>query len=263
MNTSDIQVTISPDKYLGELQTSITNEVADLRSILRRLEDSSYLEKALTPRHDALMQLGIKPSIATADTNAVTQAAGSACNRCFHNLVRSLLTFIDRLIAIRRFVAEGMELPPGNQTVADVQFLINERLDEMYQVVAHDRSLSNTRKIGEFALPAGLASKSLLSFVTLRNCLEHHGGIPSQEIKVTALKLVLSHGGEEITQLPHEVEGGATVSLIADEHEWEFPAKVAVVLTEDQIEAVYMTIIYSIARALIHAINTIPNTTSK
>lgn len=92
-----IQLTIHVNNYGSEFQQQITTDLANLRHMLRGIEDGSFADKANLGSPDAVLSLQIsQPNISSG------YAVTAACNRCFLDITRDVISFIDRIITAKR-----------------------------------------------------------------------------------------------------------------------------------------------------------------
>lgn len=160
----------------------------------------------------------------------------------FLALVRALITFIDRIVAVKRSVGQSVQIPSNVSNLADLQTFLAHQLEETYTNVARDTKLSNPTKLGSLGIASDFVNNAALSYFSLRRCLEHHNGIPDKDIKLLYSKLTFFAGQEEITKVPFVAKEGANVTMKLDDSERVFHAGDKVQLTEYDIEQIFFTI---------------------
>jgi hypothetical protein len=245
----ETRVTISPVRYLGQYQKALIDHMSELRNTLRSLEDGSFLERAQAASPGAVVQLQFEPS-----GRVEPDAVAAACNRCFLGFVRELVSFLDRMIALRRLKQEKTTLSQPITSLEDLERFIDGRLNEIYQQVARDQRLSNPAKLAEFSRLPEMPKKAVESCLALRRCLEHHGGVPTEELRLHAVRPVILAGDQEITSLPFSAAAGVAISVRIDEVVSVFPAGVRVALSEVQLYHVIFTLQQQVGPMIIAAL---------
>jgi|CXWL01.1.fsa_nt_gi hypothetical protein len=230
-------LTLNSRKYLGEFQAALGDSIGELRNTLRSIEEGSFLRRARQAQSGWIVRLEFQPS-----GSAAPEAKGDACNRCFLDLTRALLSFLDRMLAIRRCAQQRITLSEPIQTQDELNALVDGLVDAQYAEVSRDRRLSNPKKLAEFAGIPEFAKKALQSYFDLRNCLEHHGGVPTADLPVHSMKLTLLAGDQEITAMPFTAEAGVSVNIRSDVVVFVFPANARVAMTEAQVEGILLTL---------------------
>ncbi len=232
-----VHLTVNLDKYLHEFQQQLANHLTSLSGTLRSLEDGSLLEKAALKRPYAIIhfQVGVEGGMNP-------DMVGDACNRCFLDLTRSLINYMDRMISIRRLKGTEINFPSDVQSNEKLQAFVSAHLESCYRDVASDRSLTNPRKLRELAGLGSFEHETALSYFQLRRCLEHHGAVPTSNITIYFIRPVILAGDEEITKLPHVVPENASINLRIDRPALLFPTGQRVFLTEADLENVYTTL---------------------
>lgn len=237
------RITINPDGYIGQLQKALAGHMSDLRNTLRSIEDGSYAIRARVTRPNAVISFQLPPM----GSHNTGDAAASACNGCFLDLVRELITYLDWMIAVQRLIQKKIVAPRAIHGMKEVQDFVGGQLKESYLCVARDASLTNPKKISEFSAIADLARKAALSYFAVRRCLEHRSGASSEELVLYTLKPLICVGGKEITTLPHAVDKGNAISVRMEEDTRTFVPGSIIRLTEADVEGVYFTIQHVIA----------------
>jgi len=175
-----VNVGLNLKKPLGAFQRDVSESQIRLRSVLRALEDGSFHRGAQTGRPGAILQF----QFASSDIPAAS-AASAACNDCFLSFTRALVELIDRLLAIRRLVATPLVVPAHVKSHTELDAHVGNLIEEEYQKVARDQSLSNPAKVAQFERLDTFEKEATLSYFTLRRCLEHHGGVPKEDLTIT------------------------------------------------------------------------------
>ncbi|MFC1611517.1 hypothetical protein ACFL6C_11205 [Myxococcota bacterium] len=184
------------------------------------MEDGSFESKAVTPRPGALLQFSFDLH-ATPD-----EAAARLCSRCFVSVVGELVTYLDRMIAFKRFISKQVPLPSDITTPDGVSAVVKRLLEEEYAAVARDTTLSNPKKLAFFPGIASIACDSSLSYFAVRRCIEHHGGRPAEDLTLWYGRLKCLAGDIEITQAGQAAPPGMGISLGMEHASRSIPAVV-------------------------------------
>lgn len=232
-----LELKINLDTYLREFQQQLTTHLASLRATLRALEDGSFHEKVALQRSESVIhfQVGI-------DEGASLNLVGGACNRCFLDLTRALITYMDRMISIRRLKGTEVKFPPNIHSNEDLQSFVLAQFESHYRSVAADRRLTNPRKLQELSGLGTFEKQASLSYFELRRCLEHHGSVPSSDITIYFIRPVVLAGDVEITQLPYVAPENTGINLRIDRPALQFLAGQKVQLKESDAENISMTL---------------------
>jgi hypothetical protein len=233
----NLEFKINPDVYLAQMHQQTAASLAELRNTVRALADGSFAQRAAAPRPAGVVSFSLD-NIQTADQDAVSRA----CASCFLGLVRSLITFIDRMVATKRCVGQSVQIPTAVSTLAELQAFLANQVEETYTSVARDTRLTNPVKLKSLGVASDFVNNAALSYFALRRCLEHHAGILDKDINLLYFKSTIFCGEEEVTQVPFVAKEGANVSIKFDEAERVFHAGDKVQLTEYEIEQVFFTI---------------------
>lgn len=242
-------IMINADWYIGGLQSTLAAEIAALRNSLRAIEDGSFLERAMIPRPDAVLKFQVDVTASRAEP-----ARAAACNRCFLGLVRALIAFIDRMLALQEFTRHPAALAGHIATIEDLRRFIAERIDETYRRFAADTRLRNPSKLDMFQGLGDFAKKASLSYFALRRSLEHHGGVPREDVTVHFLKHTLLAGDQEIARLPFQAEAGTQIRVRADEVSRAFLPGEKAALSEADVEAIFFTIQTLVAPSIVRTL---------
>jgi hypothetical protein len=230
-----LEFKVNTDVYLGQMQRQLAASIADLRNTLRAIEDGSFAQRAVTPRPDTVVHFRLD-SVVSPDNNAVAHA----CTSCFLTFVRSLITFIDRMVAVKRLLGQTIEIPPTISNAEELQQFVANHFEKTYEAVARDTGLSNPAKLTELGLSSDFAKKATLSYFGVRRCLEHHSGVPDRDINLWYFKPTILAGEEEITHVPYVTKEATQVSF--DHVSKTCSAGSNIQLTEYDVEQVVFTI---------------------
>lgn len=240
-------INFNPELYEHQFQRAIDAHIANAKSVLRAIESGSLLQQANAPRPGALVHLGVGQA-GISERDLVAQA----CSSCFRSIIAEFLVFLDRQLACERVFEHGpYHFDENVSDVAAALEFARDQLEQTYVAVAADRSLTSPRKIKALIKRADSA-RIAQSFVDVRNCLEHGSGIPKTTLVMWFRRMSVSTGGEEIRSFPHDVkEGKLTLSMELQSQ--EFCAGKRIVLTEADVENVWLTVRFLAREALADA----------
>jgi len=234
---NDLTLTFKPDSWHSDLIRAVDGHVAQLKNVLRALEDGQFIERARAHRPGVVVQLGL------AENSAVEEvAAQTATSTCFKAIASDFISFLDRLIAFQRLMRQGtIHIQRDLVSAEELLEYAKQTLEDLYGIVARDRALTNPKKVAELAL-TGDDEQIALSYFTLRRCIEHHGSMPDSDITLYFKLIVIFAGDKEITALPYVAKAGQAISMKIDVSSKTFPAGTRITLTEDDIDHIAMTI---------------------
>jgi len=233
----NLEFKINPDVYLAQMHQQTTASLGELRNTLRALDDGSFAQRASLPRPQSVVSFQINQQH-DVDEEAIHQA----CASCFLGLVRALITFIDRIVAVQRLLGQTIQIPGTITSLDELQTFLDNQLEETYTNVARDTRLTNPAKLNSLGIASDFVKNAALSYFSLRRALEHHNGISDKDIHLLYSKLTILAGKKEITQLPYFAEEGAQISMKLDDSGRTFPMGDRVQLTEHDIEQIFFTI---------------------
>lgn len=233
----NLEFKINPDVYLAQMHQQTAASLAELRNTLRAIDDGSFAQRAAAPRPDGVVSFQLD-----GPQTVNQEAVHRACASSFLGLVRALITFIDRMVAVKRCLGQTIQIPSTVSTLAELQAFLDTQLEETYTNVARDTRLTNPVKLASLGVATDFVNKAALSYFSLRRCLEHHNGIPDKDIDVLYSKLTILAGNEEITKLPFVATEGMQITMKLDDSKRTFPAGDRVQLSEHDIEQIFFTI---------------------
>lgn len=241
---------ISPDGYLGQLQQSLARHMADLRNTLRSLEEGSFTERANTPRQNAVIRLQLTPF----PGRDIGEASVAACNGCFLDLTRAMIEYLDRMIAVKRCIRQRIRIPRALHSTAELNAFIDGLLNQHYERVSRNRSLTNPRKIAEFPTLADLPRRAALSYFSIRRTLEHYAGEAREDLHLISINLTVLADDRAIVVLPQVLAEGTQLSLQINDVAKMFIRGSRITLTEEDVEGVFLTIQHIIMPEVRHAL---------
>lgn len=199
--SSEWSIQINPSGCYNQMVKATHGHLANFRAILRAIDDGTFTERVQTSSPDSFMNFQLMES-AVVPSDAAPRAAAN----CFKAIIAEFISFLDRLIATRRFVSRPTVVERGLSGYDEIKAYLRERMEREYLEVARDRALTNPRKLRELGVAPAFASVAN-SFFTLRRCIEHHGGIPDTEIRLDFRRIKLCIEGEELVG-PRHFEAG-------------------------------------------------------
>jgi len=200
-----MQITIKTGNYKDELIRANAKHIADLNQALRSLEDGSFVVRADKSNPKGLFQ------IEYAGVNTTDDAEQRQVIKCFKASIGEFITFLDRMIAITMVGEEG--IPVKKPVIGEVRILefVTEYINKKIRSVARNISLSNPKKLDKFYNLTPDIKKALNGYFAIRRALEHHSGIPDQDIEFITLSLKVFVDETEVTKLPFPVKEGQAV----------------------------------------------------
>jgi hypothetical protein len=245
----EINAEVNPQVYLGQMIRELGGHIGDFRNSLRTIEDNSFAERAKQQGPNTVVHIQASDALLMRD--AATQRA---IDNCFLAMVRSLLTFVDRVLGLKNATEKIITDLPVGTPVQDLKPFVEDFLNRCYREIAENHSLSTSKKVSMLqGLPQWIQD-SLLSIFAVRRALEHHGGIATKEIRLLIRKTVITIGENELTDLPMYVEKGTELRVEIKEAERFFEASKKIVLDEADIENLFLTLQNLIGPAIIQTI---------
>jgi hypothetical protein len=154
---------------------------------------------------------------------------------------------------MRRLVATPLSMPPHVKSHAALDAYVGELVESEYQKVARDMTLSNPGKVAQFDLLGSFEKEATLSYFRLRRCLEHHGGIPREDLAITYYRPYLVAGEAEITRLGELLPANTGIALTAEVPRQVFHGAQEIKLNEADIEHIGFTLLHVIGPSFTNA----------
>lgn len=251
---NDIQINIDSRVYLGQFQREVAGHISDLRNILRTIEDESFLSRSQQQGPNIVMH--IQAPGAPMEKSDATQRA---INNSFLAMIRSVVSFVDRIVAIKRADGKLITNVPEGTPIGEEMFpYVEEHLDEFYREVAEDTRLSNPTKVGLLnGLPVWV-EESLRSMFAVRRALEHHSSRTKSEITLKLRQMKLTIGDQEIDKLPMHVTKGAELRMQIAEANKVFESGTKIMLSEMDIENLFFTLQNIVGTAILQTLAPVP-----
>ncbi len=233
---ASIHITIDPVFHLSALSQAVEGHLTDLRVGLRSLEDGSFKTKAAASRPGGFLNFSFELP------DAPDAARARLTSRCFINVVGELITYLDRMIAFRRFTSrKDVPWPTEVRTQEELLAWVERQLEDEYKAVARNQGLKNPDKIRSFPGIMEVALDSALSYFSIRRCVEHHGGRPQEELTLRYPRLRLLFAGVEAKPgMPGPVGVGLDLGMGYESR--ALPPGEPVALTEEELEHAVFTI---------------------
>ncbi len=235
---------INPVGCFNQLIEAVHGHLANLKTVLRAIDDGSFRQLAQTPSPNAMMKLHVMDA-ATSPEGAAQRATVT----CFKGMLSEFISFLDRMIATREFIKDGTIIVDRSLTGEEqINAYVQQKLEEKYLKVARDRSLTNPLKLTTLGVSSELSSVAN-SFFALRRCVEHHGGVLDTDIRLSFKRFSLLIRGDEVTSLPQHMDAGDALGMGIVDEQKTLAAGQKVTLTEDVIDHIATTI-HLIAREI-------------
>ncbi|MBK8464538.1 MAG: hypothetical protein IPL32_01790 [Chloracidobacterium sp.] len=247
----EINANINSQIYLGQFQRDIGGHISDFRNVLRTIEDESFVGRSQQKGPEAIVHIQAPNASLRKD-----DATQRAIDNCFLAMMRSVVSFMDRIIATKR--ADGkpiLNVPVGTVVGEELLPFIETHLEQFYREVAEDTSLTNPKKVSTLDGIPDWIGESLRSMFAVRRALEHHRGVSKQELTLALRRMRLTVGEREIGKLPMHVKGGEQLMMQVVEANTVFPSNSLIMLSELDIENLFFTLQSIIGPAILQTLN--------
>jgi hypothetical protein len=234
---SDIvgSVTYSPDRYLHKFTERLLGHVADLAHALKSIADGSFQELAAQP---AVHELG---RLQHPGVDVSARAHQRQLAKCLRAMVGDFIFYLDELAAHKKLRADG--IPIVEQLVGEAAIIsyVENHIQAAIRARAQDRRIKAPAKIDLFAIP-DVSKAAAKEFVTLRNCLEHHDGIPSRNIAITVSEIQFTTTTGRVVNPPCVLEAGEGLQVGMNRAVMTFPANQELELSEPMVRKMAFTL---------------------
>lgn len=249
VDTTNLQINVNPQVYLAHLIDSLGGHISDLRNTLRTIEDESFSSRA--KQRGPNMIVHIQASEAALEKNDATQRA---IDNCFLAMTRSLITFLDRIIAMKNAIAQPIRNIPADVANNSLASLVEEHLEKCYRKVAEDTSLTNPKKVEMLTGLPDWIRDLVWSMFAVRRALEHHSGVAKTDIHLSLRRTIFTIGDEELKNLPMELKEGGTLSIRIVEAEIHLPANTPIRLSDIDLEYLFFTLQSIVGPKILHTL---------
>ena len=240
-NKPSVIVTINHTYYLERLIEKIAGHLADLNHGMRAVE-AGELSGAIDSRVNQFVKIQYNVDVLKGADQRHTY-------KCCRAVISDVVGFIDAMIAIRRATESGVPITRALRDDVEIRAYVDRFLDATIQKVSADQSLTAPRKIDSVRI-SSKSSESAKAYFKLRNALEHHNGIPKEDINLTLTQLqMITTSGEVITG-PMILKEGEGVAVRIHSEERVFTKGQRIVLSEDDIRRLAFTL-ENIAREIV------------
>jgi hypothetical protein len=231
----NISVTADLTGWCNQLALELDSAMADLAQTMTAIQDGTYWNSANTQRFGLVtLQFG--------DQGITERAIERACETCFRAVISSFISFLDKLIASQLVIEEGIVLD-RSLAIEEIQEYVNRRFAKKIAVVARDTRLTNPKKLARFVGLSESSRETAIGYFDLRRCLEHHQGIPIEDIRVITWRLkFLTTDGEEIKALHAPLPKGQGLAVGSVRESKIFPAGSKIVLTPEEVHGIVFTL---------------------
>ncbi len=248
-----LQIEIKTGNYRDELVTADAKHVADLNMALRSLEDGSFIVSASKKNPENFFQ------IEYAGVNATDNAEQRHINKCFRAVISEFITFMDKMIAIKIISEQGIPIKEPMTGEDVILKYVTGYVNDKIQEVARNSSLSNPKKLEHFTGLTPDIKSALIGYFALRRALEHHRGIPDQDIEFITLPLKIFADAVEITKVPFRVEAGQAIIARTIKENKILKKDVEICLTEKDLRNAIFTMEQVAAAEIVNIIHNIVN----
>jgi hypothetical protein len=204
MNNNKFEIGIDLIYYQKELRSELHSHIISLQILLENLNDTSTSNR--------VVNLGILPfemSLIGFDTQKIIV---NEINKSFISAIRSFQNFIDKLIAIIEFFKGEYKTEIDIKSNEEFNTFLQKKIDEIINKVSTDKSLNFPKKLQKFTIDES-TRKILLSYTLLRNNLEHHKDISSNDTELNFFISSIYVNNEEFLDLNQTIQKGSTIEL--------------------------------------------------
>jgi hypothetical protein len=163
------------------------------------------------------------------------RASQRVIEQCARSIVSEFVTFLDRMIAIRRAIEHGFRVPQDLTGTDAILHFARSELERLYLTIAADRRLQNRQKVRELNVSSD-AERIAISLLSLRGSIEHHGGTAMEELSIVPRVPTLLADNQPIESLPFTMEKGQQLGMKIVEQLVTVSAGQPIRLTEANIE---------------------------
>jgi hypothetical protein len=223
--------------WLLQLYAELDGCLADLAQTMSAIQDGTYAERA-TGQRFGLVEVDFPPDSSYLSSKALQRASET----CFRAAIASFINFLDKLIATALLRKEGIRIERDLSAYEEIQRYLNAYLTRKISQVASDRALTNPKKLDYFPSLSEFSRRAALSYFTLRRSLEHHQGMPQEDIEIHVYRQKLFIDDVEATELPAVCHGGQVVQLRLVTDRKMLPMGTRVILSPEDAHAIVFTI---------------------
>ena len=238
----EINVAGYRDRFISEIATHI----ADLNQALKALRDGTFVANAIQHKNVQGVTVGYT------HPNVAAGAERRHVETCFRAVIGAFITFLDRMIAIQNL---SSDIPFERNLDSDAALgYVEEYIDRKILEVARDTKLKNPGKLDRFAGLQPWSKDAATSFFALRRCLEHHDGIPDQDIKLKWKALRIFCNDKEIDGLPYRINAGETLNMRMVEMTKTLPKSQRVQVSEQELRDILTTLEHVISTEIVQIV---------
>ncbi len=237
-------ISAAPDltPWLPQLYAELDGCLADLAQTMSAIQEGTYAERA-TGQRFGLVEVNFPPDSSYFSSKALQRASET----CFRAAIASFISFLNKLIATVLLRKEGIRIERDLSAYEEIQEYFNAYLARKISQVASDRALTNPKKLNYFPSLSDFSKRAALSYFALRRSLEHHQGMPQEDIEIHVYRQKLFIDDVETTELPAVCHGGQMVQLRLVTDRKILPMGTRVILSPEDAHAIVFTIRVALA----------------
>lgn len=233
--------------YTGIMQEKIGGQLSTLGRILDAIDQGNFHDPdRVNFRTSFTFQVETPPN--------PEELRQGEIDKTFLAMVRSLVDLVDTLLAYKELMKDGIqvtrELKSHEELQAYVEEYVRQEVEIRTQKIAADGRRSAHQKVDELGTLPELSKKILTGLFLIRRAIEHHKRIAKSDIEFVVLHIAAFVEGEQVMQLPFPVNAGQMLEMRVIERSRILPKGDPILLTEDDIQEVGMTILQELVPAL-------------
>lgn len=249
MDAINLQINVNPQVYLAQLVDALGGHISDLRNTLRTIEDESFSARAKQQGPNMIVHIQASEKALGKD-----DATQRAVDNCFLAMMRSLITFVDRVLAMKNAIAQPIRNIPAEVANNNLASFVEEHLENCYRKVAENTSLTNPKKVEMLTGLPDWIRDSVRAMFAVRRALEHHSGVAKADIRLSLRRTIFTIGDEELKNVPMEFKDGGTLSIRIVEAEIHLPANTPIRLSDIDLEYLFFTLQSMIGPKILHTL---------
>jgi len=251
MEPTVVRIGINLDPFTNQLQGEVMADLVALRIVLKAIDDSTYesVKEYSSRNHFMVWSINPLPDSGFLRAREIT--------KCLKAVVGSLQDYMDRLIAVMRFLEEAKRQQIVTATPTTAEKMFSERFAKLLSSISKDRSLTAPRKL-QMLLGNDSMKEVAQNYFDLRNGLEHHKGIANKS-KVTTFKrmsFVATENGKTLREVaaPSILNAGEALAVQIVDEQIAFNEGDAIALNYSQVENIIFTITMHIIPKMTQAV---------
>jgi len=229
-----LTITADLSGWIFELSRELDGIVADMANICVAVQQKTY-EANLD-----IFRAGITRVIFENPDQLSERAPARAARICFLSAIGHFISFLDKLIASQKYSKEGIKIVKDLAGTEELMTYVEEYISQQIHKVAADKTLNNPKKLDAFAGIDPASRATCLALFELRRTLEHHQGIPRNDLTVLVKRAVLYVDDQEVKELSFKITEGQKLEVRVISWQRFFVAGVKIALSpQDAYDLVF------------------------